>query len=400
MFRGKKILIGITGSIAAYKSAFLVRLLVKEGAEVKVVMTPSARDFIAPLTLSTLSKNPVETEFFKETSGAWQSHVDLGAWADFIIVAPATANTLAKFARGLSDNLLAAVYLSARCPVFIAPAMDLDMYRHPATIENLRILRQFGNIIIDSEYGELASGLVGTGRMAEPKEILNFIRENQDSGKPLHGRKAFITTGPTYEAIDPVRFIGNRSTGKMGFAIAEQLANLGAKVTLVSGPTAQESDHPAINVISVQTAEEMFEQSKSHFPESDIAVLAAAVADYKPVHIAIEKIKKKEDNLVIELEKTIDIAAHLGKMKAKNQVVIGFALETENELENAAKKLKSKNFDLIVLNSLRDKGAGFGYDTNKITILYKNKNVKSFGLKSKKEVASDIVQAIMETLHD
>jgi len=400
MFRGKKIILGVTGSIAAYKSAFLVRLLVKERAEVRIVMTPAARDFITPLTLSTLSNHPVSTVFFDGETGTWESHVELGLWADIMIVAPATANTLAKFAGGLCNNLLSAVYLSAKCPVVIAPAMDLDMYRHPATIKNIGILKQYGNTIIDTGYGELASGLTGAGRMAEPENIIKVIQKTLNKRLPLKNKKALITAGPTYEAIDPVRFIGNRSSGKMGFAIAEQLANLGAEVTLISGPTAQIVKNPGINLVSVQSAAEMFEQSKKFFPESDIAVLAAAVADYKPINISKEKIKKKDDNLMIDLEKTQDIAAHLGKIKKQNQIIAGFALETQNELENAAKKLKSKNFDLIILNSLRDKGAGFEHDTNKITILDKNKNIKTFGLKSKKEVASDIVQAIMENLHD
>ena len=400
MFRGKKIILGVTGSIAAYKSAFLVRLLVKEGAEVRVVMTPAARDFITPLTLSTLSNHPVSTVFFDGETGTWESHVELGLWADIMIVAPATANTLAKFAGGLCDNLLSAVYLSAKCPVIIAPAMDLDMYRHPATTKNIGILKQYGNTIIDTGYGELASGLTGAGRMAEPEDIVKVIQKTLNKRLLLKNKKALITAGPTYESIDPVRFIGNRSSGKMGFAIAKQLADLGAEVTLISGPTAQIVNHPGIHLISVQSAAKMFEQSKKFFPESDIAVLAAAVADYKPINISKEKIKKKDDNLVIDLEKTQDIAAYLGKIKKQNQIIAGFALETQNELENAAKKLKSKNFDLIILNSLRDKGAGFEHDTNKITILDKNKNVKTFGLKSKKEVASDIVQAIMEILHD
>ncbi len=400
MFRGKKIILGVTGSIAAYKSAFLVRLLVKEGAEVRVVMTPAAHNFITPLTLSTLSNHPVSSVFFDRETGAWESHVEFGLWADVMIVAPATANTLAKFAGGLCDNLLSAVYLSSKCPVIIAPAMDLDMYRHPATTKNIEILKQFGNTIIDTGYGELASGLIGAGRMAEPEDIVKVIQKTLNKSLPLKNKKALVTAGPTYEAIDPVRFIGNRSSGKMGFAIAEQLSNLGAKVTLISGPTAQIVENPDIHLIYVQSAAEMFEQSKKFFPKSDIAVLAAAVADYKPIHISKEKIKKKDDNLVIELEKTHDIAAQLGKIKKQDQIIAGFALETQNELENAAEKLKSKNFDLIILNSLRDKGAGFEHDTNKITILDKNKNIKKFGLKSKKEVASDIVQAIMENLHD
>jgi len=400
MFRGKKIVLGVTGSIAAYKSAYLVRLLVKEGAEVRVVMTPAARDFITPLTLSTLSNNPVESAFFDDKTGAWQSHVELGLWADILIIAPATANTLAKFANGLCDNLLSAVYLSAKCPVVIAPAMDLDMYRHSATTRNIETLKQYGNTIIDTGYGELASGLIGAGRMAEPEDIIKVIQKTLNKSQPLKDKKALVTAGPTYEAIDPVRFIGNRSSGKMGFAIAEQLANLGAEVTLISGPTAQIVINPDIHLISVQSAEEMFEQSKKFFPKSEITVLAAAVSDFKPIHTFNEKIKKKENILIIDFEKTPDIAAHLGKLKKQNQFIAGFALETQNELENAKAKLKSKNFDLIILNSLQDKGAGFEHNTNKITILDKNKNIKTFGLKSKKEVASDIVHAIMENLHD
>lgn len=400
MFRGKKILLGVTGSIAAYKSAFLVRLLVKEGAEVKVVMTPPAQAFITPLTLATLSKNPVKTEFFEPESGVWSSHVELGKWADLFLVAPATANTMAKFAGGICDNLLTAVYLSAGCPVFIAPAMDLDMYRHAATARNIKKLRERGNIIIESGFGELASGLTGAGRMAEPEDIMAIIGDYLRAGRPLAGKRALVTAGPTYEAIDPVRFIGNRSTGKMGFAIAEELALMGATVTLVCGPSNQNAGHPGIEVIKVESAGEMFEAVKKHFRDAAIIVLAAAVADYKPVRPAKEKLKKKEDRLVLKLEKTVDIAAYLGKIKQKNQVIAGFALETNNETENALKKLKSKNLDLIVLNSLRDEGAGFGYDTNKVTIFDRTGDVKTYELKSKREVAADIVRALLDKLHD
>ena len=400
MFRGKKILLGVTGSIAAYKSAFLVRLLVKEGAEVKVVMTPPAQAFITPLTLATLSKNPVKTEFFEPESGVWSSHVELGKWADLFLVAPATANTMAKFAGGICDNLLTAVYLSAGCPVFIAPAMDLDMYRHAATARNIKKLRERGNIIIESGFGELASGLTGAGRMAEPEDIMAIIGDYLRAGRPLAGKRALVTAGPTYEAIDPVRFIGNRSTGKMGFAIAEELALMGATVTLVCGPSNQNAGHPGIEVIKVESAGEMFEAVKKHFRDAAIIVLAAAVADYKPVRPAKEKLKKKEDRLVLKLEKTVDIAAYLGKIKQKNQVIAGFALETNNETENALKKLKSKNLDLIVLNSLRDEGAGFGYDTNKVTIFDRTGDVKTYDLKSKREVAADIVRALLDKLHD
>ncbi|HNF82160.1 MAG TPA: bifunctional phosphopantothenoylcysteine decarboxylase/phosphopantothenate--cysteine ligase CoaBC, partial [Cyclobacteriaceae bacterium] len=367
MLQGKKIVLGITGSIAAYKSAVLTRLLVKAGAEVKVVMTDSAKTFITPLTLSTLSKNPALSEFIKDESGQWNNHVDLGLWADAMIIAPASANTIAKMASGRCDNLLMAVYLSARCPVFLAPAMDLDMLQHDATKENLKKIASFGNRILDPAYGELASGLVGTGRMAEPEEIVAEIEEFFLNSNALKGKNVLVTAGPTHEAIDPVRFIGNHSTGKMGYAIAESLANLGAHVTLVSGPTAMHTSHPQVSVKKVMSAEEMYEACVAVFPQADIAVLAAAVADYRPTVKADQKIKKKDENLTIELTKTRDIAASLGKLKQKNQVIVGFALETEHEQDNALKKLESKNFDLIVLNSLNDAGAGFGHDTNKIT---------------------------------
>jgi phosphopantothenoylcysteine decarboxylase/phosphopantothenate--cysteine ligase len=400
MLAGKKIVLGITGSIAAYKSAVLTRLLVKAGAEVKVIMTASAHDFITPLTLSTLSKNPVLTSFQKDASGQWNNHVDLGLWADVMLIAPASANTIAKMANGLCDNLLLAVYLSARCPVMLAPAMDLDMLQHLATQENLNKLRQFGNHIIAPGYGELASGLIGNGRMAEPEEIVAALEEHFGSKKKLTGKTVLVTAGPTYEAIDPVRFIGNHSSGKMGFAIAEELANQGANVTLVSGPTQQHTNHPGISVKKVISAEDMFTACKDLFPTTDITVLAAAVADYRPVEKAEQKIKKKDENLSLALTKTTDIAASLGKLKHNGQVIVGFALETENEQANAQKKLESKNFDLIVLNSLNDKGAGFSHDTNKITIINRQNKSVSYELKSKRDVARDIVQAIIETLHD
>lgn len=398
MLNGKKILLGVTGSIAAYKAAVLIRLLVKEGAQVKVVMTPSAHDFITPLTLSTLSKNPVLTEFIKDNTGQWNNHVELGLWADVMLIAPATANTLANMAHGQCDNLLLAVYLSARCPVLVAPAMDLDMLVHGSTKRNFDTLRSYGNLFIEPTYGELASGLVGKGRMAEPEEIIDFLTKHFSGGK-LQGKKVLITAGPTYEAIDPVRFIGNHSSGKMGFAIAEQLATEGAQVTLVSGPTQQHTTHPLISVVRVTSAEEMYNACTSLFPTADITVLSAAVADYRPAQRADQKIKKKEDNLVIELTKTHDIAASLGKQKKNGQLLVGFALETEQEEVNALKKLESKNLDLIVLNSLNDKGAGFGFDTNKITIIDRQQQVEKFELKTKTEVAADIVKAIVRKIH-
>ncbi len=390
---GKKILLGVCGSIAAYKSALLVRLLVKNGADVKVIMTAAAHDFITPLTLSTLSKNPVLTQFSKDETGQWNNHVDLGLWADVMMLAPASANTLAKMANGICDNLLLATYLSARCPVLFAPAMDLDMWQHASTQSNLKKLAAFGNTLIEPTHGELASGLVGTGRMAEPEQILQAIENLFIPGR-LTGKKALVTAGPTYEALDPVRFIGNHSTGKMGFAIAEELSREGAEVTLVSGPTHLPA--PAgVKVIQVNSAEEMFLASKEHFVSADITVFSAAVADYKPAVRAEQKIKKGSGPMVIELVKTYDIAAELGKLKKPGQVTIGFALETENERTNAQIKLKAKNFDLIVLNSLNDAGAGFGHDTNKIAILCASGS-KEFNLKSKKEVAADIVTAIIE----
>lgn len=398
MVSGKRILLGVSGSIAAYKSAILVRLLVKQGAEVKVVMTASAHDFITPLTLSTLSKNPVLTQFTKDATGQWNNHVDLGLWADAMVIAPASANTLAKMAHGICDNLLLAVYLSARCPVFFAPAMDLDMLQHPSTVENITRLQSWGNVQIKPNHGELASGLVGTGRMAEPDEIVVHLNQFFASG-PLHGKKALVTAGPTHEAIDPVRFIGNHSTGKMGYAIAQELANQGAEVTLVSGPTQISSELPGVERVNVTSAEEMYEACARRFEAMDITVLSAAVADYKPNQKADQKIKKSDTALVLELVKTHDIAAELGKRKRNGQLVVGFALETENERVHAEKKLTSKNFDLIVLNSLNDAGAGFGHDTNKITLLDANKQVREFSLKSKKEVAKDIVKAIIEKIH-
>ena len=398
MLKGKKIILGVCGGIAAYKSAVLTRLLVKAGAEVRVIMTPSAHHFITPLTLSSLSKNPVLTAFEKEKTGEWNNHVELGLWADAMIIAPATANTIAKIAHGLCDNLLLATYLSARCPVWLAPAMDLDMLQHPATKANLEKVRSFGNTLIDPTYGELASGLTGTGRMAEPEDIIQQVEFFFTANQRLKGKTVLVTAGPTYEAIDPVRFIGNHSSGKMGFAIAEALAQEGAQVHLVTGPTDQQTHHPGIAVKPVTSAEEMYKACTAVFNETDITVLAAAVADYRPTVQATEKIKKN-GSLTLELTKTDDIAASLGKIKHNGQLVVGFALETENEQENAFKKLDAKNFDLIVLNSLKDAGAGFGHDTNKITIIDREHNTRSFALKDKKAVAKDIVNAIIENLH-
>lgn len=398
MLKGRKIVVGVTGSIAAYKAALLVRLLVKEGAEVKVVMTTAALDFITPLTLATLSKNPALHEFIKDTSGVWNNHVDLALWADAMIIAPASANTIGKMAHGLCDNLLMATYLSARCPIFLAPAMDLDMWVHPSVADNIQRLKSFGNRFIDPTHGELASGLVGQGRMAEPEQIVDVLTKHFSTG-PLNGKKALVTAGPTHEAIDPVRFIGNHSSGKMGFAIAEKLAREGARVTLVTGPTQQRTTDPSINVIPVVSAEDMYTACTRAFPEADITVLSAAVADYKPTVKADQKIKKKEETLVVELTKTHDIAASLGKLKHNGQVIVGFALETEQEHANALKKLENKNFDMIVLNSLNDAGAGFGHDTNKITLIQRNGSTQQFELKDKQAVAADIVNAIIQKVH-
>jgi phosphopantothenoylcysteine decarboxylase / phosphopantothenate---cysteine ligase len=398
MLAGKKILLGVSGSIAAYKSVLLVRLLVKEGAEVKVVMTPAAHDFITPLTLATVSKNPVLTNFAKDDTGVWNNHVDLGRWADVVVIAPASANTLAKMATGVCDNLLLAVYLSARCPVFFAPAMDLDMLQHASTKNNIQKLVGWGNHQIDPGHGELASGLIGTGRMAEPEEILIKLKNHFNANALLAGKKALVTAGPTHEALDPVRFIGNNSSGKMGYAIAEELANKGAEVVLISGPTHLTAMHANIKLMRVTSAEEMYQACISNFDTCDIAVLSAAVADYKPAARADQKIKKSETSINLELVKTRDIAEELGKLK-KKQFVVGFALETENEKTNAQKKIAAKNFDLIVLNSLNDAGAGFGHDTNKITLIDKKNQATEFILKSKKEVAADIVNAILLHTH-
>ncbi len=400
MLAGKNILLGVTGSIAAYKSATLVRLLVKQGANVKVVMTDAAQQFITPLTLSTLSKNPVLARYADE-QGNWNSHVELGLWADVLLVAPASANTLAKMAHGLCDNLLTATYLSARCPVAVAPAMDLDMYQHPSTLQNLEALRAYGNYIIPAGYGELASGLVGEGRMVEPEEIIQFLEE-QVFFAPQHnlkGKKVLITAGPTVEPIDPVRYISNHSTGKMGFALAQQFIRLGAEVTLIKGPTSQQpAFNGKANLIEVGTAAEMFEATTKAFAGKDITVMAAAVADYAPAEVVGNKIKKEGQELELHLVKTRDILAELGRNKAAGQLLVGFALETNDEEKHALEKLKKKNLDIIVLNSLRNSGAGFGHDTNQITLLDNKGGKKQFDLKSKNEVAMDIIHAIAEQL--
>ncbi|WP_270088788.1 bifunctional phosphopantothenoylcysteine decarboxylase/phosphopantothenate--cysteine ligase CoaBC [Sphingobacterium sp. SYP-B4668] len=394
---GKNIVIGVCGSIAAYKIATLVRLLTKEGAKVKVLMTHEATHFITPLTLSTLSNNPVFVDYFDEKTGEWNNHVHIGLEADILLFAPLTANTLGKLANGLCDNLLTAVYLSAKCPVFYAPAMDLDMWKHPSTIRNISSLNSYGNIMIPPGEGELASGLIGEGRLAEPAEILSHLTSFFENGDALKGKTALVTAGPTHEAIDPVRFIGNHSSGKMGYAIAQRLKELGATVTLISGPTALE--HPqGVDTIAVTSAQEMFEKTEACFEQSDIIVMSAAVADYTPQTVADQKIKKKEDTFSIDMKKTIDILATLGKRKRDNQVLIGFALETNNELENAKAKLVKKNLDFIVLNSMQDIGAGFAKDTNKITIITQNGKEQVFALKSKMEVAKDICQIIVEHL--
>ena len=393
MLHGKKILLGVTGSIAAYKSIYLVRLLVKAGAEVKVIITPSAKDFVSPLTLSTLSRNPVLTDLFDEQS--WANHVMLGRWADVMIIAPLSCNTLAKMTNGQCDNLLLAVYLSATCPVVVAPAMDDDMWHHPATKENIRKLSSFGNKIIPVEKGELASGLHGDGRMAEPEKIIEFINSNFFLTRQLMGKKAIVTAGPTYESIDPVRFIGNHSSGKMGWAIAKELHNRGADVTLIMGPSQLSFSANGISLINVTTAEEMYAAPMELFDKADIAVMAAAVADYAPIVKAGEKIKKNEEKLTIELAKTKDILKSLGEKKKPGQVLVGFALETNNEKENALNKLKKKKADMIVLNSLKDEGAGFGHDTNKITIFDKGGQEFDFATKTKEEAAKDIVDTII-----
>ena len=399
VLKEKKILLGITAGIAAYKTASLVRLFIKLGAEVKVIMTPASKNFITPLTLSTLSKNPVHSTFYskEDENELWNNHVELGLWADYMLIAPATANTLSKMASGTCDNLLLATYLSSKCPVYFAPAMDLDMYKHPSSVESLNKLQSFDNVLIPATSGELASGLIGEGRMAEPEDIVSFIEKDICSKLPLKGKKVLVTAGPTYEAIDPVRFIGNHSSGKMGFAIASAAANLGAEVFLISGPSNQQIKHSLVHRVDVVSAEEMYEASHIYFKEVDIAILSAAVADYKPKNSASQKIKKTDTPLELSLSPTKDILASLGAIK-KQQYLVGFALETNNELENAKGKLKRKNLDAIILNSLQDKGAGFATDTNKITIIDKEFNEKAFELKSKIAVAKDIMNEIVNKI--
>jgi len=398
MLQGKKIILGVCGSIAAYKSATLIRLLVKAGAEVQVVMTNEASNFITPLTLSTLSKRPVLTAYFNRNNGVWNNHVELGLWADLFIIAPASANTIAKLAHGQCDNLLTAAYLSAKCPVYFAPAMDLDMWRHDATQQNIASLKGFGNILIPPGTGELASGLYGEGRMAEPEEIVEFITNEIHKKLPLYNHDVLVTAGPTYEAIDPVRFIGNHSSGKMGFAIAEELALLGANVTLVSGPTTLKTHSTLIKQHNVTSAAEMLQACEQYFKTSKACIMSAAVADYTPVHVAEQKIKKQDGGFSIELKKTTDILKTLGSLKQEGQFLVGFALETNNEEENAVEKLKRKNLDFIVLNSLNDTGAGFQTDTNKITIIDKNLQKTTYTLKSKKEVAQDICSKLKDLI--
>ena len=393
---GKKVILGISGGIAAYKTAALVRLFIKAGAQVQVIMTPAAKDFITPLTLSTLSKNPVHSSFYNEDedNAVWNNHVELALWADLMIIAPATAGTLSKMASGNCDNLLVATYLSAKCPVYFAPAMDLDMYKHPSTLATFNALKQFGNTIIAAESGELASGLSGEGRMAEPENIISFLTTDLERQLPLKGKKILITAGPTYESIDPVRFIGNHSSGKMGFDIATCAAEKGAEVILVTGPTHLKVENDGIQTIRVVSAQQMYEACHNHYDKVDVAIAAAAVADYRPKNIAVHKIKKATENMTIELEKTVDILASLGALK-KQQFLIGFALETENEIEHAKQKIEKKNLDLIVLNSLQDEGAGFGKPTNKITFIDKSFAVEPMELKSKEAVANDIINKII-----
>ncbi|MCI5451841.1 bifunctional phosphopantothenoylcysteine decarboxylase/phosphopantothenate--cysteine ligase CoaBC [bacterium] len=390
MLEGKKIVLGITGSIAAYKACILVRGLQKEGAEVQVVMTPAAKEFVTPLTLATLTRKPVISEFFDRRDGTWHSHVDLGLWADAMVIAPATASTIGKMANGVADNMLVTTYLSMKAPVFVAPAMDLDMYAHPTTQRNLETLRSFGNTIVEPGTGFLASQLEGKGRMQEPERIIEVLDRALNDDKCLAGKKVLVTAGPTYENIDPVRFIGNYSSGKMGFALAEECSRRGAEVFLVTGPVTQQTHYPGIQRIDVETARQMSEEATRLFPQCDVSILCAAVADFRPADVATSKIKRKGRNLTIELEPTCDIAALLGSMKREGQVMVGFALETDNESENAHAKLKKKKLDFIVMNSLRDEGAGFRHDTNKITII-DNGGTTDYQLKGKREVATDIV---------
>jgi phosphopantothenoylcysteine decarboxylase/phosphopantothenate--cysteine ligase len=397
LLSGKKILLGVTGGIAAYKSTYLVRLLVKAGASVQVIMTPAARDFVTPLTLSTLSKRPVLSHFTnqEDDEAVWNNHVELGLWADLMIIAPATANTLSKMVTGNIDNLLLAVYCSAKCPVYFAPAMDLDMYLHPSTVHNFEELERYGNLMIPAEDGELASGLSGIGRMAEPDHIVSFLKNHLKSKLPLRNTKCLITAGPTHEAIDPVRFIGNHSSGKMGIALALELAGRGASVVLILGPSALSAQHENINIIPVVSALDMYDAVHAHIREQDIAIFAAAVADYRPVHSSPNKIKKTSETLSIELVKNPDILASVGAMESK-PFLVGFALETDNEVDNALSKAKKKNTDLLVLNSMNDKGAGFKKDTNKVSIIKKDGSITNYVTKLKSEVAKDIVDEIIK----
>ena len=395
MLKGKKVLLGVTASIAAYKTAELVRLFKKAGASVKVIQTEASLHFVASLTLSTLSENPVQSEMVDKDSGEWNSHVDLGLWADIFVIAPLTANTMAKMVIGECDNLLLATYLSAKCPVYFAPAMDLDMYKHQSTSDNIKKLESFGNKLIPSGFGELASGLVGEGRMAEPFEIIEHINTDLSLDLPFTGKNILITAGPTYEAIDPVRFIGNRSSGKMGIALALECANNGGKVHLILGPTHLECKHSNVNITRVESASEMFKSVDENFLDSDVSIFAAAVSDYTPESVSENKIKKKDETLSISFNKTKDILKEMGAKKKDSQFVVGFALETENEIENAQSKLKRKNADMIALNSLNNNGAGFKHDTNKISIIDEN-NITDFELKDKSEVAADIVAKIIE----
>ena len=398
MLYNKNIILGICGSIAAYKAASFVRLLVKAGANVQVVMTPDATNFITPLTLSTLSKNPVHVNYFAPETGEWNNHVELGLWADLLIIAPASANTLAKMANGLCDNLLLAVYLSAKCEVYFAPAMDLDMWKHETTRQNISKLQSFGNVLIPPGSGELASGLYGEGRMAEPEEMINFISAAIKKKLPLINKRILVTAGPTYEAIDPVRFIGNHSSGKMGFAIADELAVMGADVTLVTGPSAQISRQKSVTRIDVTSAAEMLDACLLHFSHADACIMSAAVADYTPVTVASQKIKKQNNTFSIDLKKTTDILGTLGAMKKPGQVLVGFALETNDEEKNALDKLQRKNLDFIVLNSLNDEGAGFKSQTNKVTIITRDLQKTPYDLKSKGDVAKDICKKVAELI--
>lgn len=398
MLENKKIVLGITGGIAAYKACNLARLLIKKGAEVQVVMTPSAKEFITPLTLSTLTHKPVVSEFFDRRDGSWHSHVDIGLWADAMIVAPATASSIGKMANGIADNMLVTTYLSMKAPVFVAPAMDLDMFAHPSTRQNIQRLVAYGNHIIEPGTGFLASKLEGKGRMEEPEKIVEVLEQYFAKQQRLSGKKVLITAGPTYEKIDPVRFVGNYSSGKMGFALAEACALQGAEVTLVSGPVMLQTKHPAIRRIDVESAQEMYDAATSHFPEADITILSAAVADFTPETTADKKIKRKGDELVLNLRPTQDIAAALGTLKKDNQLLVGFALETDNEVQNAQSKMERKNLDFIVLNSLQDKGAGFRVDTNKITILDRQQGITAYDVKTKQEVAEDIVEYLVRKL--